>query len=164
MVEATHNFGVIETRLATLEHQFQQWTQGITGQIATLSNKIEERSRTQWPIYIGFASILLAAMTYLDAAKLNPLKERDVEIMSIMKDMQKENKENIVPNWVHQREWRYRDDQFTAHSSRVELVEKNMAERIKRLEDMFGSTWNIRDAIQVFQQRIDRLEQSIPKN
>ncbi len=157
-------YAVLDQRVTSLESQFQQWMQSITGQLAGLSNKIEERGRVQWPIYIGFASILLAAMTYLDAAKLNPLKERDVEIVSIIKDMQKDVKENVVPQWVHQREWKYRDEQFVAHSSRVEIIEKNTADRIKRLEDMFGSTWNIRDAIQVFQQRIDRLEQSIPKN
>ncbi len=157
-------YAVLNQRVSSLEAQFQQWTSSLTAQISGLSSKLEERGRTQWPLVAALAGVVLTGMAYLDSAKLSPLKERDAEITTVLKELQREMKDSMVPQWVHGREWKYRDDQFIAHASRVEIIEKNTSDRIKRLEEMFGSTWNIRDAIQVFQQRIDRLEQAIPKN
>ncbi len=154
----------LNIRVSGLENQLQQLAASLGAQLSSLSSKLEERSKTQWPVIVGFASILIAGMAYMDQAKLLPLKERDAEIVSIIKDVQGELKATVVPQWVHAREWKYRDDQFLAHTARVELIERNTSERIKRLEDMFGNTWSIRDAITTFQQRIDRLEQGLPKN
>lgn len=154
----------LNIRVSGLENQLQQWTSNIGAQLTSLGTKIEERGRTQWPILVALAGVLLGFMTYLDSAKLGPLEKRDSEIIGIIKEMQSDMKVNVVPQWVHQREWKYRDDQFLAHSERVKLVETAMADRIKRMEEMYGTTWNMRDALQIFQQRIDRLEQALPKN
>lgn len=147
----------LETRLSEISSTLQNIS-------ASFSAKIEERSKTPWTIIIGALAVLLSVMAYLDQAKLTPLKERDTEIIQIIKDMQKDVKETVVPVWVHQREWQHKDAQFKAQEDRTKLVEENMAQRIKRMEDLFGQSWSIRDAIVTFQQRLDRLEHGGPKN
>lgn len=145
---------VLNQRVSTVEAALTN----ISAQISNLASKIEERSKTQWPLWIGFGSIILAMMTYLDSAKISPLKERDTEIIAMIKEIVTDNKTNVVPQWVHQREWGYRDSQFKAQEERAKIVETNQSERIARMEKMFGDTWNLRDGFTSLQQRIDRIE------
>lgn len=151
-------------RVSGLETRLSEISTTLQNIASSFSAKLEERSKTQWPLLAALAGVVLTSMAYLDSAKLGPLKDRDVEIVAIIKDLQGDMKVNMVPQWVHQREWNYRDQQFKAQEDRAKIMEENMAQRVKRMEDMFGSTWSIRDAITTFQQRMDRFEQALPKN
>lgn len=147
----------LETRLTEISTTLQNIS-------ASFSAKIEERSKTPWAIIIGGLAVLLSVMGYLDQAKLSPMKERDSEILQMIKEIQANIKDSVVPIWVNQREWQNKDAQFKAAEERTKLVEENMSQRIKRMEDLYGSTWSVRDAITTFQQRIDRLEHGAAKN
>jgi hypothetical protein len=134
--------------------------------MAALGSELKQMGRTNWPIMIGIGGLAWGVYTNLDQTKLEPFRQNDIALAASIKDIVKEMKETMVPLWVHQREWAYRESQLKAQDDRTKLVEENTSQRIKRLEDMFGQTWNLRDAIQQLttndqnlQQRLSRIEQ-----
>lgn len=149
-----HNAEVatLAVRVAGLEDQFRTF-------MATMTAKLDHMSRTNWPLIVGFLGVGWGFYTNIDQTKLAPLQSRDQEVILMIKEIQSEMKANVVPVWVHDIERKYRDTQITAITDRAKIIEENASQRIKRIEDMIGSTYNIRDALTLFQQRIDRLEQ-----
>ncbi len=138
-------------RLTSLEDQFRTF-------MATVTAKLDHMARTNWPLIIGFLGVGWGFYTNMDQTKLSPLKERDQEIVVLIKEIQTEMKANVVPVWVHDIERKYRDAQVASISERAKIVEETMLQRIKRVEDMFGGAYSLRDALQSHDQRIERME------
>lgn len=156
----------LNTRVASIEEQLRHFMASVTSQIGTVAAEVKQMGRTNWPIIFGVVGIGWGVYTNLDQTKLEPFRANDAALQTSIKEITKELKETMVPLWVHQREWSYRESQLKAQDDRTKLVEENTAQRIKRLETMFGQTWNLRDAIQqltsndqAMQQRLSRIEQ-----
>ncbi len=120
----------------------------------SLGSKIEERGRTPWQYIISGLAVAFSLYAYIDNSKIGPLKEKDADLVATVKEM----REAMVPQWIHTKEWGYRDQRFREFEERIKFGENAVTDRVRRLEDMFGSTWNLRDAINGVQARIDRLE------
>lgn len=125
----------------------------------TLTSKIDERSRQPWQLYVSVLIGIFSLYAYIDNSKIGPLKEKDEDIRAAVKGLSDVIRTDVVPQWVHQREWLQRDDKFKAYEDRLKVGETALQDRIRRMEDMFGNTWNLRDAINGVQSRIDKLEE-----
>jgi hypothetical protein len=124
----------------------------------SLGSKIDERGKTPWQYIISGLAVIFSLYAYIDNSKIGPLKEKDADLTASVKEMSHNIRENMVPAWIHNKEWGYRDQRFKEFDERMKFGESAMLDRVKRLEDQFGSTWNLRDAINGVQTRIDRLE------
>jgi ubiquinone biosynthesis protein UbiJ len=122
----------------------------------SLSSKIEERGRPQWAIYIAGAMAVFSVYAYVDTAKIGPLKEVDARIEARLDRITTKVETDLVPLWVHQKIWAMSDENTTRNA-------ETNRERIKRLEDQYNSTYNLRDAIQQLDSRIQHFERDRAK-
>lgn len=120
----------------------------------TLGGKIEERSRTPWAIYLAGGMAFFTLYTYMNGSQITPLKEKDADIVSVLKEM----RADIVPERVHARSWAQNDERFQRLEDRIKFGETAQVDRIKRLEELYGSSYNLRDAIQQMDSRIQHFE------
>lgn len=127
----------------------------------TLTSKIDERSRQPWQLYVSVLIGIFSLYAYIDNSKIGPLKERDQDLIGAMKEISGIIRTEMVPARIHAREWAQNDERFQRFEERVKFSEGGIVDRVKRLEEQFGQTWSIRDAITTFQSRIDKLETAL---
>lgn len=183
MTNDTAAIATLNIRTTALEGRVNELTNAVNGvqsslatkidSIATtLSSKIDERGRPQWAIYIAGLMAVASLYAYIDNSKIGPLKEKDADIIAGMKDINQLLRSELVPQWVHQKDWAQRDERFKQMEERIRIGEETFAgrmtrvegatnDRIKRLEDQYSQTYSARDALQNFQQRIDKLEMTL---
>lgn len=161
---ATLNIRVtgIEGRVSELASTVNGVQTALSSKIDTLASslgsKIEERGRTPWQYIISGLAVAFSLYAYIDNSKIGPLKEKDADLATAVKALDGHIKENMVPTWIHTKEWGYRDQRFKEFDERVKFSESAIIDRLKRLEDQFGQTWSIRDALETFGKRIETLE------
>lgn len=154
---ATLNIRVtgIEGRVSELSSTVNGVQTALSSKIDTLAtslgSKIEERGRTPWAIYISGMMAVFSLYAYIDNSKIGPLKEKDAALDQRMDRIANKIESEMVPLWVHQRMWGLQDDI-------VKRVTDGNTERIKRVEDQFGNAYNMRDAIQQLDSRIQHFE------
>lgn len=161
---ATLNIRVtsIEGRVSELSNVVNGVQTALSSKIDTLatslSTKIEERGKTPWAIYLSGLMAVFSLYAYIDNSKIGPLKEKDEDIRSSIKELTSIIRTDMVPARTHAREWEQNDERLQRVDEKIKFGESALIDRIKRLEDQFGQTWSIRDAITTFQNRIDKLE------
>lgn len=133
----------------------------IRGISQALGAKIDERSRQPWQLYVSVLIGIFSLYAYIDNSKIGPLKEKDQDLIAAVKEMGSIIRTDMVPSRVHAREWEQNDERMRRIDERIKFGEAATVDRIKRLEDQFGQTWSIRDAITTFQNRIDKLESAL---
>lgn len=169
MTNDTAAIATLNIRTTALEGRVNELTNAINGVqtnlsaeirgiAATLSSKIEERGRTPWSIIIGGFAAALSLYAYIDNAKLGPLKDKDADLVMMMKDLTSNVSANMVPVRVHTREWQQNDERFQRLEERIKFGEGTLTDRVKRVEEMFGNAYNLRDAIQQLDNRVQHFE------
>jgi hypothetical protein len=161
---ATLNIRVtsIEGRVSELSSAVTGVQSALSGKIdslaTSLSSKIDDRGRPQWAIYIAGMMAVASLYAYIDNSKIGPLKEKDADLIALVRENSRIIREDMVPNWVNQKEWGYRDLKFKEIDDRIKFSEGAIIDRVKRLEELYGSSYNLRDAIQQMDNRIQHFE------
>lgn len=174
-------------RVSAIEGQVQKLSANVDGvqtalstkidSIATtLSSKIDERGRTPWAIYLAGAMAIFSLYSYITSSQISPLKEADASLGARMDRIGNKMETDMVPARTHAREWALNDERFSRVEERLKLVddriksaengilerirfgETSQTERIKRIEDSYSNTYNMRDALQQLDNRIQHFE------
>lgn len=124
----------------------------------TLGGKIEERSRTPWQYIISGLAVAFSLYAYIDNSKIGPLKEKDADIVASQKELVATIRSEMVPARTHAREWQLNDDRFQRMEERIKFGEAGTLDRVRRLEDQYNNSFNLRDAIQQLDSRIQHFE------
>jgi hypothetical protein len=72
-VDPTYAIGVLGTRVTNIEQQLTNISTQLTAQIASLSSKIDERSKTQWPTLAAFTTALVVVIGGLASFGFRPI-------------------------------------------------------------------------------------------
>lgn len=161
---ATLNIRVtgIEGRVSELSNTVNGVQTALSSKIDTLatalSSKIEERGKTPWAIYLSGLMAVFSLYAYIDNSKIGPLKERDQDLIASVKEISNIIRTEMVPARVHAREWAQNDERFQRFEERVKFTEGSIVERVKRIEDQFNSAYNLRDALQQLDSRVQHFE------
>lgn len=131
----------------------------IRGISQALGAKIDERSRQPWQLYVSVLIGIFSLYAYIDNSKIGPLKEKDQDLIASVKEMSAIIRNDMVPERVHSRQWAQNDERFQRLEERIKFGETAAIDRVKRLEEQYGQTYSIRDALQNFSSRLERLEQ-----
>lgn len=146
----------------------------IRGISQALGAKIDERSRQPWQLYVSVLIGIFSLYAYIDNSKIGPLKEKDEDIRASLREMAGIIRTDMVPNWVHQKNWSDNDGKLKSLEASIEDRVKRIddssrqeraaiVDRIKRVEDQFQGAWSIRDALTTLDQRIRHFENMASK-
>lgn len=135
----------------------------IRGISQALGAKIDERSRQPWQLYVSVLIGIFSLYAYIDNSKIGPLKEKDQDLIASVKEMSAIIRTDMVPARTHAREWEQNDERMRRIDERIKFGEAATTDRIKRLEEQFGNTWSIRDALTALDSRIKHFESMISK-
>lgn len=155
----------LESGLAGLSLRVEQSGQSLSSQISSLARTIDERGKTQWPVLIGVAGLMLAFMSSVGALAYLPIK---ADVLRV---------EEGIRTTVSMREFdAYRGNANAAiRDLRNETIPRNVAEERNRTQDQAiqniqrqidelgkrtGEIYSARDVIIDLKQRLDRYEMS----
>jgi len=133
----------VERGMENLSHEMVNLSTKIDTQTSSLSAKLDERGKTQWPTLIAGGSFVLGVTLAIGTLAYRPV----ISDISRLERRQEIDESQIVPRGEHQEKWRANDFQLS-----------NLQRQLDELGKKTGDVYTARDALIELRNRLDRFE------
>lgn len=149
---AEPNIGVLDQRVTGLEHGFKDLNTSlihlstrIDDKFGNLGTLISERSKANWPLLISIVSLMLMITSALGFLTLQPLKDRQSEIIEAQKDLRAQ----LVPRGEHKTLWDKADAEARyikdTNSEAVRVLQAQIDDLKKQYSEIYNAPQHLRD-------------------